>query len=142
MKENLTTFTEYRSLVHGGNHMIFYTYIRTERVKIFVIISLMLSGFSYGKAQIPHRFCSKPLSQRLFHALCRFPHNLEQRQNVFARGFVENYNSLTQNTSIFVCLLQGQSICTSPRENSLSIREIKNNFLPRPVRIQVQNNRN
>ena len=35
--------------------MTFYTYIRTERVSIFVIISLMLNEFSYRKAQIPHR---------------------------------------------------------------------------------------
>ena len=41
-----------------GNHVTFYTYIRTERVSIFVIISLMLNDFSYRKAQIPHRFCS------------------------------------------------------------------------------------
>ena len=40
-----------------GNHVTVYTYIRTERVSIFVIISLMLNEFSYGKAQIPHRFC-------------------------------------------------------------------------------------
>ena len=39
-----------------GNHVIFYTYIRTERERIFVIISLILNEFSYGKAQIPHRF--------------------------------------------------------------------------------------
>ena len=39
-----------------GNHVIFYTYIRTERVRILVIISLILNEFSYGKAQIPHRF--------------------------------------------------------------------------------------
>ena len=41
-----------------GNHVTFYTYIRTERVSIFVIICLMLNEFSYRKAQIPHRFCS------------------------------------------------------------------------------------
>ena len=39
-----------------GNHVTFYTYIRTERVSIFVIISLMLNEFSYRKVQIPHRF--------------------------------------------------------------------------------------
>ena len=36
--------------------MIFYIYFRTEQVRIFVIISLILNAFSYGKAQIPHRF--------------------------------------------------------------------------------------
>ena len=77
-----------------GNHVIFCTYIRTERVRTFVIISLILSAFSYGKAQIPHRFCNKPLSKRYFHARCSFPHYLEQRQNVFARGCVENYSAL------------------------------------------------
>ena len=41
-----------------GNHVTFYTYIRTERVSIFVIILLKLNEFSYRKAQIPHRFCS------------------------------------------------------------------------------------
>ena len=39
-----------------GNHVIFYTYIRTGRIRTFVIISLMLNEFSYGKAQIPDRF--------------------------------------------------------------------------------------
>ena len=34
--------------------MIFYTHIRTERVRTFVIISFILNEFSYGKAQIPH----------------------------------------------------------------------------------------
>ena len=44
--------------------MIFYTYIRTEGVRIFVIISLIQNEFSYGKSQIPH--CSKPLSRTLY----------------------------------------------------------------------------
>ena len=37
-----------------GNHVIFYTYIWTERVGVFVVISSVLDGFSYGKAQILH----------------------------------------------------------------------------------------
>ena len=41
-----------------GRHMIFYTYIRTELIRIFVIISLLFNEFSYSKVQIPHRFCS------------------------------------------------------------------------------------
>ena len=122
-----------------GNHVIFYTYIRTERVRTFVIISLILNAFSYGKAQIPHRFYGKPLSMRCFHARCSFPHNLEQRQNVFARGCVENHSAFTLNFSIFVYCLQRQGICTSSHENLLSIKEAMNNFLTRPVRIQVQN---
>ena len=122
--------------------MIFYTYIRTELIRTFVIISLILNAFSYGKAQIPHRFCSKPLSMRCFHAHCSFRHNLQQRQNVFARGCVENYSAFTQNFSVFVCCLQIQGISTSPHQNSLNIKEAMNNFLTRPVRIQVQNNQN
>ena len=47
--------------------MIFYTYIRTERIRIFAIISLILSEFSYGKAQIPHRFLQQALSKSCFH---------------------------------------------------------------------------
>ena len=124
------------------NHVIFYTYIQTERVRRFVIIFLILNAFSYGKAHIPHRFCSKPLDMRCFHALCSFPHNLEHRQDVFARSCIENYSALTQNFSISVCCLQRQGICTSPHENLLSIKEGMNNFLTRPVRIQVQNNPN
>ena len=38
-----------------GNHMIFCTYIQAERVRMFVIISLILNEFSYGKAQTHHR---------------------------------------------------------------------------------------
>ena len=56
------TFSDEQSFLSSydtvGNHVTFYTYIRTERVSIFVIISLMLNEFSYRKAQIPHRFCS------------------------------------------------------------------------------------
>ena len=121
--------------------MVFYTYIRTERIRKFVIISLILNAFSYGKAQIPHSFCRKPLSKRCFHARCSFPHDLEQRQNVFARGCVENfYSAFTQNFSVFVCYLQIQGISTSRHQNSLNIKEAMNNFLTHPVRIQVQNN--
>ena len=125
-----------------GNYVVFYTYIRTERIRKFVIISLILNAFSYGKAQIPHRFSSKPLSMRCFHARCSFPHNLEQRQNVFARGCVENYSAFRQNFSVFVCCLQIQGISTSLHQNSLNIKEAMNNFLTHPVRIQVQNNQN
>ena len=39
----------------AGNHEIFYIYIRTERVRTFFIISFF-NEFSYGEAQIPHRF--------------------------------------------------------------------------------------
>ena len=35
---------------------IYYTYIWTERIRIFVIISVILDEFSYGRAQIPYRF--------------------------------------------------------------------------------------
>ena len=31
----------------GGNHVIFYTFIRTECVRIFVIISLKVGSFSF-----------------------------------------------------------------------------------------------
>ena len=101
----------------------------------------MLSEFPYGKGQIPHCLCRKPLFKRCFHTRCSFPHNLAQR-HVFARGCVENYIALTQNFSIFSCCLQRQGICTSQHENSLSIKEAMNNFLTHPVRIQVQNNQN
>ena len=36
--------------------MVLYTYIWTEWIRISIIISLLLNEFSYGKAQIPHRF--------------------------------------------------------------------------------------
>ena len=122
--------------------MIFYSHIRTEGIRTFVIISLILNAFSYSKAQIPHRFCSKPLSMRCFHGNCSFPHNLEQRHSVFARGCVENYSAFTQNFSVFVCCLQIQGISTSPHQNTLNIKEAMNNFLTRPVRIQVRNKQN
>ena len=45
----------FSSSIHKvGNHVIFYTYIRTEWVRIFIIVSLILSEFSYGKVQILH----------------------------------------------------------------------------------------
>ena len=55
--------------------------------------------------------------------------NLEQRQNGFARGCVENYSAYTQNTSIFIRWLQRQGIDTSPHENLFTVREVMNNFL-------------
>ena len=39
----------------AGNHVIFYTYIQTEWIRI-LIIYLILNEFSYGKAQLSHRF--------------------------------------------------------------------------------------
>ena len=68
--------------------MIFYTYIRKELVRIF-IISLILNEISYGKRQIPHHY----LRVVSIHAVS-FPHNLEQRLKVFARGCVENCSAL------------------------------------------------
>ena len=59
--ENIYSFSTFVYKGHFntvGNHVTFYTYIRTERVSIFVIILLKLNEFSYRKAQIPHRFCS------------------------------------------------------------------------------------
>ena len=76
-----------------GNHVIFYTYIWIKWIRIFIIISLMHNGFSYGKAQIPHRFCSMPLFKSCLHGCGIFPHNLEQRHKVFARDCVENYSA-------------------------------------------------
>ena len=78
------------------------------RIRIFVIISLIVNEFSYGKAKIHHPSCCKPLYKRHFHFYCIFSHNLEQRQKVFARGCVEN---------------------------SLRIKEVINNFRIRSVRI-------
>ena len=40
---------------HGGESRDICTYIRTERIRIFVIISSILNECSYGKAQILHR---------------------------------------------------------------------------------------
>ena len=71
-----------------------------------------------------------------------FSHNLEQRQNVFAQCCEDNYNALTQNTLINVCWLQRPGICTSSLENLLRMKEVMNNFLNRPVRIQVRTNQN
>ena len=76
-----------------GNHVIFYSYIRTEPIRIFVIISLILNEFSYGKAQIPHGFLYQPLSKSRCYGRCIFPRNLEQRLKVFARGCVEKYSA-------------------------------------------------
>ena len=76
-----------------GNHVIFCNYVQIERVGLFVIISLMLNEFSYGKMQILHHVSSKPLSKRCFYGGCIFPLILEQRLKVFAQGCVENYSA-------------------------------------------------
>ena len=68
--------------------VIFYTYIWTERLRIFIITALILSEFSYGKAQIA--FCSKLLSNSWFHGCCIFPHNLKQRQKVVENNSAKN----------------------------------------------------
>ena len=63
-----------------GNHVTFCTYLRTERVRKLIIVSLILNEFSCGKMQV--------LKSR-FQARCIFPHKLEQRMKVFARAYVE-----------------------------------------------------
>ena len=88
-----------RGGTHGRESRDINTYIRTERVRIFFIISLMLSEFSYGKAQVLNRFCSKPFSKGCVHARCSFPHNLEQRQNVFCSRLCRKLQRI--NTKLF-----------------------------------------
>ena len=61
--------------------MTFCTYLRTERVRKLIIVSLIFNEFSCGKMQV--------LKSR-FQARCIFPHKLEQRMKVFARAYVEN----------------------------------------------------
>ena len=78
---------------HGGESRDILHLYSYRTVKIFVIISLILNEFSYGKAQIHHRISSKPLFKRCFYGRCIFPLNLEQRLKVFARGCVENYSA-------------------------------------------------
>ena len=85
-----------------GNHVTFYTHIRTEwvrkliiirteRVRKLIIISLILNEFLCGKVQILCLFSSKSLGRSRFHARCIFPHKLEQSMEVFAWASVEKY---------------------------------------------------
>ena len=70
-----------------GNQAILYTYmyIRTERIRIFVIISLILNGFSDGIAQIPHRRRQRDVSM---HAVF-----FTRPRAKTARGYAENYST-------------------------------------------------
>ena len=79
------------SMVKVGNHVTFYMSIQTERVRNFIIISLLLDEFSCGKVLIFFRFSSKSLGKSGFHAHCIFPHKLEQHMKVFARACVRKY---------------------------------------------------
>ena len=36
---------QWKEITTGGDHVIFYIYIRTERIRIFANISLILNGF-------------------------------------------------------------------------------------------------
>ena len=65
------------SYITVGNHVIFCTYIRKELVGKLITVCLILNEFSCDKKQIPHRFCSKSLLKRRFHARCIVSHNLE-----------------------------------------------------------------
>ena len=73
--------------------MTFSTYIRTERVRKLIIISLILNEFSSGEVQIPCRFCSLSLDKSRFHERCIFPHKFEQCMKVFARACVDKYSA-------------------------------------------------
>ena len=64
-------------MVTQQQHVIFYTYIRTERVRVFIINTQYM--FIYRRYLIA--FYSKPFSKRCSHARCIFLHKLEQRQN-------------------------------------------------------------
>ena len=71
--------------------MIFYIYIRTERIRIFANISLILNGFfctakrGYLIVFIAYHYLKDVSMDAIF-----FQHNLEQRLKVFARDCVEN----------------------------------------------------
>ena len=81
----------YPSKIMVGNHVTFCTYIRTERVRKLIIISLILNEYSCGKVQILLRFSRKSLGKSPFHARYFFPHKLEKHMKDFARACVEKY---------------------------------------------------
>ena len=113
-----------------GNHDILHLY-SDRKDKNIRHISLILNEFSYGKVQIPHCFCSMPLSKRCLHACCIFPHNLKQRQKVFSGGCAENYNAKHE-------ILQYSFVAYEDKvfahENWMCIKELINTFLTHSVR--------
>ena len=71
---------------------LFCTCIRTGQVRKLFIISLILNAFSCGEMHIPY-LCNQQRNIEVFYVCpLSFQHNLEQRQNVFARGCLENYS--------------------------------------------------
>ena len=73
---------------------LFYTCIRTERVRIFFLFtSLIHNEFSSGKVQIPCLHKQQLKAVVCYFTCCSFLHNLEQRLSVFARGYVKKYST-------------------------------------------------
>ena len=123
-----------------GNHVLFQTYIRTERRRIFVSISLKHNEFLYGKAQMPRRFfffeqivISESFSWTLY-----FSTQPRAKTFCLCSRLCRKRKRITLNTSTFVCCLQKHGICTLPHESLLSIKEVMTNCLTRSVRIQIQ----
>ena len=127
--------------IRVGNRGILHLHVYSDRTGKNI-------GHSVNFHMVKHRYlivfvASRYLRDVSMHAVVfHTTSSKDMSSHVFARGCVENYSVLTQNFSILVCCLQRQGICTSPHENSLSIKEEMNNFLTCPVQIQVQNNQN
>ena len=102
-----------------GNHVIFYTYIRIERIRIFVYVPLShlenivmrtettTMNIRYlVKRRYLSAFCSKLSSKCCF----PIPHNHEQRQRAKTESVYKTTLRNMKNTSIFVCCLQRKGI--------------------------------
>ena len=86
------------TFVTVGNHVIFCTYIRTERVGKFTTVSLIIDEVSCSKEQVPHRFCSKPLYERCFHTRCIFPQQPRAKNEIFRSRLLGKIQRLAYNT--------------------------------------------
>ena len=74
-----------RLLPHSayGKEMVVTVYVKHEHKTM---------NFHMVKSRHLIAFCSRLLSKRYLHACSIFLHNLEQRQKVFARSYVENHS--------------------------------------------------
>ena len=112
-----------------GESRNFYTYIRTEQIRIFVIISSILNDFSCGKAQILHCLFVASCYPVIFPCMLYFPTQPQTKTESLCSRLCRKLQSITNNNSIFVFSLQRQGICTVSHENLPSKQEVMNNFL-------------
>ena len=113
--------------------MIFFNVNSDRTCKKIDPYSLILNEFSCGKVQTPCNFCHSASHRiRVVFKHGVFSHKLEQYMKITAFKIKALGYSVATN--------KYKVLSTLPHKNSFRIKKMMNIFLPRSVRIQVQNN--